>query len=651
MPTSELDSPPTKERIRELYAHIWERDPGWGRQRALDKRLIDMYFDEHSIEVPDTANEERKRQLEPVRMATGEAARIVDLITSFYIQPPRMGVHNVGITAKDPGAGENVALAINEAIDQLNPATDSPWRTGLYGQVLLGRSVDLIAKGSDYWYDSYPYKEQGESERAAAKRRDEWRRKAPLPILWTSLPPESTFPANLSTVDDEVLSTKVVSWSDIFDMFSEEEIGKSGAEVPERDSNEWFSSVLLGIYSNRHSIAYMILAEQKTGPMRIGGHGVGGVFPDAIIRNVEHGLNRCAIRILPGAVTGRKEPPYYWRSVLYPVMGLLEEIDKLASRAATSAKFDAFPLMKEHINELAVETEGDGTRGDVKKFFEGDILTYNAGNAQTGEGREDIQPVFQPEHGEQTRELLIWALDRAGQITGASPALEGVITANTAAWSHSWSSEMSKRKQSGLTTAVIARSIDVSESLIAATVAFDEKIPLAKPEGETTIVLDPKKLEGWRLSIAGSYEPKLPSNLRADMDAAMSLLEKSAEFGVPSPIWILEKFGNIDNFWQHVQEGMEVRIVLDAKMQETRMKIMRDRLDADIQEDEGMGLDELEASGLPEDIKELMRQRLQEPPGRNGGPVRGSPESAGLMRAATPFSTEGTGPQPEETIR
>ena len=116
-------------------------------------------------------------------------------------------------------------------------------------------------------------------------------------------------------------------------------------------------------------------------------------------------------------------------------------------------------------------------------------------------------------------------------------------------------------------------------------------------------------------------------------------------------IWIMEQVANVDICREAVEEGMEVRSGLDAKMQETRMKSMRDRLVADIKEDVGMGLDELEASGLPEDIKELMRQRLQEPPGRNGGPVRGSPESAGLMRAATPFSTEGTGLQPEETIR
>ncbi|MCH8937403.1 MAG: hypothetical protein IIB90_16940 [Gemmatimonadetes bacterium] len=364
----------------------------------------------------------------------------------------------------------------------------------------------------------------------------------------------------------------------------------------------------------------------------------------------EHGLGRCAIRILPGATTGRKEPPYYWRSILYPVMGLLEEIDKLASRAATAAKFDSFPILVEHINELAVETEGDGTRGEIRKFRDGDILTYNAGNSQTGEGREGIAPLFQPQSSEQTRELLIWALDRAGQITGASPALEGQITPNTAAWSHNWSSEQAKRKLAPLTSAVIARAIDVSESLIGAVEAFGETIPLSRPEGKSGILLDPSKLADWRPSIAGTYDAKMPTNFRADMDSAMAILRDSKELGVPSPQWIMEKFAGIDNFWQHVQETMETQIVLDSKMQETRMKIMRDRLEADIEEDVGMGMDELEASGLPEDIKELMRQRLQPPPGENGA-ARVNPATAGLIRAGQPFSTGPTGPQPQEELR
>ncbi len=82
-----------------------------------------------------------------------------------------------------------------------------------------------------------------------------------------------------------------------------------------------------------------------------------------------------------------------------------------------------------------------------------------------------------------------------------------------------------------------------------------------------------------------------------------------------------------------------------------QLKVMLDRFEVDVAEEEGMSQDEFEAIAdrLPPEIAELMRQRFAQ--GENGQQPRVSPQTAGLNRAARPFSTTGTGPQPSERLR
>lgn len=636
-----LDSAPSKERIRELYEHI-QNDEGWTQQRTLDTWLKTHYFDEHAIFLEDTADENRKRQIEPERFSVGEPARIVDLIQSFYPSPPRMGTHYVGSKAKDPSSGEDVAIALNEAIDQLNPPADSPWRISVFNKVLYGRSADLICKGSDYWSD-FPFKGDGELERDWAKREAAWRKKAPIPVAWISLDPTTTFPASLSTINDEGLSWKTLSWTDIQDMFDEEEL----SEVKIPDDTNLFKPQTLITYSNRHSIAYMIAADTKTDGLF--GSSIHGRYDDKIVRSVEHGLGRSAIRILPGITSGRKEPPYYWRSILYPVMALLESIDTLGSRAATSAKFNAYPWMKMHIDMNAIDPDDDGERAVLDKHTEQDVTFLNAGG-QGGEGREDIQPVFQPKAGDEIRELFIFALDRAAQITGASGVLEGQLTANTPAWSTNASAEQAKRKLSPLTTNIIASAIDITESISLAAQAFDEEIELANPGGgEGAIKLIPKQLEGWQPVLTGTYSASVPQNFRADWDMGLAIMERTKELGYgPSPALVMDKFMGIHEPWKQVEELLEFQVVLSEKMREAQNKIFVNRFEAQIAEDEGMSEEELLASGLPPEIIAAMMQQGEQPTESNG---RVSPQTAGAVRADSPFSTALTGPNPTEEFR
>jgi len=81
-----------------------------------------------------------------------------------------------------------------------------------------------------------------------------------------------------------------------------------------------------------------------------------------------------AIRILPGMTSNRKEPGYYWRSVLFYVRDMLEEAEGLAAYARTAAKFNSFPNMKAWLHR---EEDSEGAESVVDRHFTGDVVVLN----------------------------------------------------------------------------------------------------------------------------------------------------------------------------------------------------------------------------------------------------------------------------------
>ena len=648
-PRSDLDKPVNIGHIRE-FKNFLDSDHGIAKQKRLDGELLDRYYAENKFALDDTDNEKRTRRVVPERFDSGEAARIINLVLSFYATPPLAQMRRL-LNEKSASAAEIAGIAVNEAIDQLNATPNSPWLTNVFDKTLLGRSVDIVLHGNA-WYSDFPWKHDDETEEDWKSRHALWRRRSPIPVTWQTINAEEAFPQSLGTVKDEVLAVKTVTWSDMTQMFSANEL--RDVPVPDPDSARYFAEVTLGIYSNREQLSYVWLAQHKSGILRTNdGWGIGGEFKDKIIRSIEHGMGQSAIRITPGMTGGKMEWGKWWASILFPIRGLLDQVDRLGSRASTAAKFDAYPLMQEHKNLSGIGDDGLGARAENEETFEGDVLQYDAGDTIAGRGREGMSPVFQPQHGNVTRELFIMALDRCGQITGASEALEGKLQANTPAWSTNFSSEVAKQKLRPLTAAIIAGFLDISEGIIKSVEVFGERIPLSSPEeGKGTVWLEPKDLSDLAPALAGSYTPSTISNFRADLETMMDMIERSKETGFPSPIWLADKLGGISDYWRQYQENFEISAITDPEIRKMQLQVLRDRFEVAAATEEGMTQEQFEAIAhlLPPDVAAQLRQRFQAGPEvlqQNGNAGQGtSSETAGLLRAGKPFSTTGTGPQP-----
>ena len=450
---SELDQAPKAQYVRELWD--WNQTH-WSKQIALDKQLVDLYFDEHKVTTPDTNDPKRKNRIEPERMSTGEAARVVDTITNFFVRFAPIGVMWLG-KGESPAAHDNIEIALQEIRDQLNPVNDAPRATTVFQKVLLGRSAEIFLPGDKTWWDFPKFQQkgyEGETNEAFMEREKDWRRKAPVPIFWKALPAESTFPGSIGRIDEEVLSTVEMSWAELLYMFSRKELGNL---LPD-ERREWNQKTTLGIFANRRHVSYIVL-------------GVGTDKKDAtedrIIRSVEHKMGRCAIRILPGRTTPWKEPGKHWRSVLFPVLKLIEGLDKRMSEAATASKFSSLPVLKAKLNQ------SDEDNDFLDKVINGDIIELSAGG--DGMPAEDIEALFMPPYGEKTIALAGFLQDRIERMTGASPAIEGSFgPSGQPAWSRSFSADLAKNFQAPLTDKIIAGDIDNMEMVMRAVASFGE---------------------------------------------------------------------------------------------------------------------------------------------------------------------------------
>ncbi len=633
MPRSSLNEEPRLEHIRDLYEHI-QTDAGWQRQRALDTQLLNLYFGDNPVPVPNTRSRQRHWQFDPVKMNLNEAARIIDLFMSFYPEPARIGVVFTGEGQRSDEQAEKAEQAINEAIDQLNPATDSPHYRQVFQMLLLGREAWMIAPGNQYWYD-FPFKREDETEQQWADRFAGWKKGAPLPLLWTDLPAQSTFPASLSTVDDEVLSYKTVTYVDLMEIFSAKELG---GDPPRED---WLKHTNLIIYSNREYIGYATLNDVRgvgIGPFRLGGG-----IEDRLLRTVEHKLGRPAIRILPGMTSGRKEPGFFWKSVLSVVREMLQQADELASIVATANKTDALPWMAAYLNDAL----GEGAKARLDEAAMGDFIPLDPGDRDAGRGRESIEPIHIPKFAEGTARYLQFWLGRIAQISGALESLEGAFgPSGMPAWSRNFSAQLGKAKLRNLTTARIGADIEAAEMISRSVVSFGEPITLARLDQEGNrrgdIVLKPEELKRFRPVLKGTFEARVPIDERADFSLAMDMMANAKSSGAPlPPRWVFSRLLGEDNFWELYREWLEWEYINTPAIRELQTKHIADRFEAQLGEDAGMALGELEnVEGLPDTARQVLMERASQ-----NGQRRISPDDQGRRRAGGAFQGERTGPR------
>lgn len=566
------------EHVREMYEHVstyWNKDITFAQER------IDMYYDEDTVVIPDTMNRKRRRRVQPERMTANEVARQIDLIVSFYPIAASIGVQYTGAGSRSTATADKIEIALGEAIDQLNPPTDSPLLRERWQMVLLGRSARMIVPGHMYWWD-FPHLKEGESLDEWDTRYREWGRRAPLPLVWVDLPAETTYPSSFGTMEDEVMSWMNVTKSDLKSMFSVAEL----ADLVESKPGDVMT---LCLYSDRKYLTYSVMSGEKQGLFGRGGYG------DKIIREVEHKLGRSAIRILPGNTTGKKEPGRFWRGVADSSIALIKSANKRLSEAATGSKLDSMPILKAWLQEEEIFGEGAQSRNTT--WLEGDIIPLRNAMGDTVP-KEDIQPLFQPAFGDKTLALAQWALNRAERNSGAVEALEGMPgPAGEPAWSRNAVIDTARVKHSRLSFGVAAADLDAAGSIIDAMVAFGEEVRLRPQRGGEPgpeIVLRPSELVDYKAILKAEYKMKLPVNKRADLDMMMSMIERSLNgIGAPiSPAWVMETIGEIEQPYEMYKEWLTWRWLMSPEIQKFYIDLLKTEAGLESEQDEGMAIDE-----------------------------------------------------------
>lgn len=625
----DLDAKPTEIQVRELFDWIGNSNSGWKAQQNLDTVFIDLINDAHAVAHQDTNNPERKNRLEPERMSLAEAARTVDVLYSLHSVMPRMGFQWFGTGTRNVAKSDGLEIGVGEMLDQLNPPTDSPWSRQTKQLIGLGREAGLYLAGSAWWSEKYPRKHDDETEVAFQKRTADWRRKAPIPILWRDLPAESTFPPSLGSLNDLALSTLKTTWYELADIFSAEEL--SGA-IPEEKEN-WFEPVKLVIYANRKWVAYGVIVDQE--PHRVMGFEFGGAKDTKILRSIEHGMNRCPIRILAGKTGTSKVPGEYWKSVLHDVRFMIPQVDRRASEAATASFAHVMPWLIATLNE----SDADSDLGaKIQRYLQQDVITLENADGSSGTPAEKLETLHVPDFGKQNTELMGFQLDRIRDITGVHEALSGgALSASMPAWSLNQITETAKSRLKELTTAVVAAHIDHTETLMAAVQAFGEPIELMRGDDEGgTVVLDPKDLDNWVPRLKGEYKLQSPTSRIAMIQTAIQALVMITQHRLPlSRFRIMELMLDSEQPFEEFKQSEIERVLLGDAMAAWREKILLEEADVDMAGDEGMSIEEFERTAAPQ---------LAGQPGVNQT-IRGN-AARSASRAGAPLSALPGGPKP-----
>lgn len=615
--------------LRECKSHV---ESYWSLEIAKDRTRRDEYWDEALVDVPATEDKKRRRRIKPERMNLSEVRRIVDLIKSFYPYPAQIGVQHTGTGELSVSRADRVTRGLNEAIDQLNPPTDSPLLRDRFNQCLFGRTVDLIVPGDQYWMGT-PLRNNGESLDDWWERYSNWKRKAPIPVAWIDLKPESTFPPSFGSLDEEVISWMTVSCRDLQRMFSTEEISESG--LRDLEKKKWSDEVDLYIYSDREYLCYGVSGGSK---------GILGGRQEGMLRTIEHGLGTPAIRIVPGQTTGFKEPGRYWVGVADSAIGVIRSLNKRASEAATASKFDAFPILKWRRQRQVMD---EGATAENALWLEGDVWELNAGDEMNKD--EDIGPVFQPQFGDKTLNLVQFLLNRSERLSGARESLEGGSgPSGEPAWSRNAIIEQAKDRLSELSSNIAGADVDAAERIRNALVVFGEEVPLSPKGSDVDLVLKPSELKEYKAILGADIRMKLGINDRADLDLIVRTWQACVEAGVPISWPTLAKRISIGQPYDELKGFIQWRLLTSPEMIAYYTKKLIQ--EAEMDDDEGMGIEELQSlvdSGqLPPEVALMLGQ--QATGGNGSAPGQGAGGLAqGIVQAGGAFQRSPGGPGPE----
>jgi len=643
---SDLTEKPSPQAIQELARH---NDRAWQKQATLDKRVIDMVFGDNTVAVEDTNHPDRQRRYQPERLLMQECGRATELIRSFYPHLADVGLMWTGEGTRGDSDRDQNERALNEGLDQSgNPTHDPPVTSRHWQQVVLGRSTDLMLPGHAHWWN-FPHKKPGMSERQWLEMWHQWRHRAPVPMSWTVLPAEATFPPSWGALGDLALCKLTCTWWDLLDQFSDAELTEAGMA---EDREEWGREVELAIYANKEWCCWALLKGGGSLKLRDG---------PQMLRSYHHNLGVCPIRIIPGMTSGRRLEGRYWLSILFFVLDMTESIDRLGSTAATAQKFDAFPMLK-----WRQQPDDEATEAGAKILYlpNGDVIPVRASDSQRGYGEEDVEPVFQPQFGDKTLNLLMLLLERAARMTGAVEILEGATGGGSEpAWAVNARQEMAKSKLSPLTAAVALGHRDAAEMLIRCVTEFDEDVPLFARQGSERgrIVLSPEKLRGYEPILTADYQVRLPVNWRAELQMMAQFIQMAQDPNAPlmiSPLELMEKFqwsGQPMDTWRR---WVHDSFLFHPRIREKLVEAKLDALDAAESEAAALTSEQVMALDLPEPIKQALLA------GANGGAPAGGGagtsgngrgggmgDLAGMVSANIPFTRAMGGPQPAESVR
>ena len=634
MPVRESDAQPTVESIRELHEHNLKY---WAPQVPHDILMRELTENTHTVWVPDTRNKKRKLRTDPEKMTTAVGAHSIDVVSSLYVTPATVGVSFVGETQAPTNAAEEVEIALQEARSMLNPVTDSPRTREIKHMLVLGRCAQLILPGTAAWHDSPRFKQGAGNERETnvqfMQRRKRWSRKSPIPIYWEDLSPESTFPATFGRINDEVLSTYQSSWNELLDQFTEEEIGD---QLPGRA--ERHEQVTVVIYANRTWVTWAVLADHKTGRTVTN---IAGKFADKIIREFEHGMGRCPIRIAPGKTGPWKIAGEYWRGILYNVREMIPQADARFSEAATASHFTALPWLKYMRNRRPGESPSQASAAVMEQLGM-DLTVLDAGDERSK--GEDLLPVHMPQHGDKSLLLGQFQLELIRRITGVTDAIEGLPgPAASTAWERNFTAELAKGFFKELTDNIVGADIDTIEQISRAAQAFGEPIILAQhSEGAGAIVLDPEQLEQFDPTFEGEYRLRLPQNRRADIEQGIGLMERVKAGELPIDLfWIMENFLDIEQPVKMFKQAVKSRFITSPRMWQWQEQKLLEEADVRIADEEGMSLATFEDqfAGRVSDGQANLIRTMADPTGE----LRGSNQAA-----RGPTGGPSGGPQPQE---
>lgn len=637
------DSPITGEYLNELATHI---DDTWAPQYALDKRLLLHIHGEALVEAPNTKEEGRRRKLEPEALHLGVAQTVIATILPSYGQPAVPGVQYTGEGSRSESNRDMAEKGIKEAYERLNPPVDSPRDARVEQQVGLGRGATLLVAGgvddvAAYWWDM-PQPQPGEPEEAYAKRFNEWQGKAPLPIAFMNLPAQGTFPPDLGSLEYELLCRMRMSNAELARIFAPDEV----ARVWDGSAETRYQVTEFAIYSDKNHLVYGAVKSSPRASLGWGDHRVsmGQKQEWEVLRSIEHKMGRTAIRIHPGKTSSRKEPGFFWRSALFDVRDLLDDIGRLGAWAATGRKFNSLPEFVAYLNRENFEGPGDAARKLAWK--PGDIPVLDAGDPQTGRPAERIEALHVPSFGERDLALLQLAMGRVDLTTGVTEALQGVFgPGDQAAWARNFSAEMGRLRLRPYTLGVSAADLDDYEGIVRAVSAFGEPVTLARFESgqRNNIVLRPDEIAQYEPVLQVDYSPQIPVNELAMKQFGFGMLRDVA--GSPSlmvnPAWVMETFMGIDQPLDHIKEAMQFRWAMGEEAQRFYEQYITKKTEMLIAEQAGVSIAEVMASDLPEQVKAMLVQGIQGPEQAAQAVGGGAPMGAaqGARRAGMPFSS------------